>query len=184
MQYRTVWRWHFYASLFCMPFVIVLSLTGAIYLFKPQLDRYRDRAYDGVVSGQSSSLPSEQIQAALREYPQAIPTAYELRTASTDAVRIVLQNGSERFASLRRPAIIEGAWLATGRRWASAFGPHDSRPVGHGRARFELSRTGQQLDDDHDPDWSLLVVAQIQSAGRCTLSTHAARAQAVLARLA
>lgn len=96
MHYRTVWRWHFYASLFCMPFVIVLSITGAIYLFKPQLDRYRDRAYDGVVAEGKATLPSEQIQAVLHEYPDYIPAAYELRTSSADAVRIVMQKGSDR----------------------------------------------------------------------------------------
>ena len=38
--YRTVWRWHFYAGLFVVPFILLLSLTGAIYLFKPQIDRW------------------------------------------------------------------------------------------------------------------------------------------------
>lgn len=96
MQYRTVWRWHFYASLFCMPFVIILSITGAIYLFKPQLDRFRDRAYNGVVGQGEATLPSQQIQAVLHEFPDYVPAAYELRTASTDAVRIVMQKGSDR----------------------------------------------------------------------------------------
>jgi uncharacterized iron-regulated membrane protein len=36
--YRTVWRWHFYAGLFVIPFLLMLSITGSIYLFKPQLD--------------------------------------------------------------------------------------------------------------------------------------------------
>ncbi len=97
MHYRTVWRWHFYASLFCMPFVIVLSITGAIYLFKPELDRWRDRAYNGVVAEGQARLPSDQIQAVLHEYPDAIPAAYELRTSSSDAVRIIVQKGSERL---------------------------------------------------------------------------------------
>ena len=96
MHYRTVWRWHFYASLFCMPFVIVLSITGAVYLFKPQLDRLRDRAYDGVVSAGKLTLPSEQIQAVLHEFPDYVPVAYELRTAQSDAVRIIMQQGSDR----------------------------------------------------------------------------------------
>jgi uncharacterized iron-regulated membrane protein len=36
--YRTVWRWHFYARLFVIPFMLILATTGIIYLFKPQLD--------------------------------------------------------------------------------------------------------------------------------------------------
>ncbi len=40
--YRTLWRWHFYAALFVIPIVVVLSITGSIYLFKPQLDRLQE----------------------------------------------------------------------------------------------------------------------------------------------
>jgi uncharacterized iron-regulated membrane protein len=25
--YRTIWRWHFYAGLFVLPFILILSLT-------------------------------------------------------------------------------------------------------------------------------------------------------------
>ncbi|MFG0832708.1 PepSY-associated TM helix domain-containing protein [Aeromonas bivalvium] len=38
-RYQRIWRWHFYAGLFVAPFLILLSLTGIIYLFQPQLDR-------------------------------------------------------------------------------------------------------------------------------------------------
>ena len=36
--YRTLWRWHFYAGLFVMPFLIVLAVTGTIYCFQPQIE--------------------------------------------------------------------------------------------------------------------------------------------------
>ena len=36
--YNLAWRWHFYAGLFVAPFMVLLALTGIIYLFKPQLD--------------------------------------------------------------------------------------------------------------------------------------------------
>ncbi len=107
MHYRTVWRWHFYASLFCMPFVIILSITGAIYLFKPQLDRWRDRAYDDIVANDKFSLPSTQIEAVLHEYPDYIPVAYELRTSSSDAVRIIMQKGSQRQRVFVNPATLQ-----------------------------------------------------------------------------
>ena len=42
--YRIIWRWHFYAGLFCLPFIVVLSLSGMVYLFKPQIDAFLDRA--------------------------------------------------------------------------------------------------------------------------------------------
>ncbi|WP_203564069.1 PepSY domain-containing protein [Deefgea sp. CFH1-16] len=36
--YAVVWRWHFYAGLLVIPVLMLLAVTGAIYLFKPQLD--------------------------------------------------------------------------------------------------------------------------------------------------
>lgn len=38
-NYRILWRWHFYAALFVMPFLLALAVTGTIYVFKPQFDR-------------------------------------------------------------------------------------------------------------------------------------------------
>ena len=48
ITYRALWRWHFHAGLFCIPFVIVLALTGSIYLFKPQIDAFADRGVDSL----------------------------------------------------------------------------------------------------------------------------------------
>ncbi|MFM0010388.1 PepSY-associated TM helix domain-containing protein [Paraburkholderia sediminicola] len=36
--YRTLWRWHFYAGLFVMPFLVVLAITGTLYCFQPQIE--------------------------------------------------------------------------------------------------------------------------------------------------
>jgi uncharacterized iron-regulated membrane protein len=43
--YRLVWKWHFLASLFVLPFMIMLSITGGIYLYHKQIDEmiYADR---------------------------------------------------------------------------------------------------------------------------------------------
>ncbi|ANN76319.1 PepSY-associated TM helix domain-containing protein [Bordetella flabilis] len=37
-NYRTLWRWHFYAALFVMPFLVVLAITGTVYCFQPQIE--------------------------------------------------------------------------------------------------------------------------------------------------
>ncbi|RXF72835.1 PepSY-associated TM helix domain-containing protein [Hansschlegelia zhihuaiae] len=36
--HRAVWRWHFYAGLIVAPFVLILSVTGAIYLFNDEIN--------------------------------------------------------------------------------------------------------------------------------------------------
>jgi uncharacterized iron-regulated membrane protein len=67
--YRAVWRWHFYAGLFAIPVIVLLSVTGIIYLFKPQLN---DLMYGGAmnVTPQSQAKSYEaQKQAVLRGYP-------------------------------------------------------------------------------------------------------------------
>lgn len=36
--YRAVWRWHFYAGLLTLPFLILLAVTGGLYLFRTEID--------------------------------------------------------------------------------------------------------------------------------------------------
>jgi uncharacterized iron-regulated membrane protein len=36
--HRTIWRWHFWAGLIVAPFLLILSLTGAIYLFNDEIN--------------------------------------------------------------------------------------------------------------------------------------------------
>ncbi|MBG86564.1 MAG: hypothetical protein CMO80_06655 [Verrucomicrobiales bacterium] len=36
--YRRFWRWHFYSGIFLAPIILVLTITGAIYIFKVELD--------------------------------------------------------------------------------------------------------------------------------------------------
>jgi uncharacterized iron-regulated membrane protein len=36
--YHSVWRWHFYAGLFVVPFLLVLAVTGLIMLYQPVLE--------------------------------------------------------------------------------------------------------------------------------------------------
>ncbi len=69
--YRAVWRWHFYAGLFVVPFMVILSVTGIIYLFKPQTDAllYGDRMF--VETGENSFAPAEQLKAVETVYPNA-----------------------------------------------------------------------------------------------------------------
>ena len=71
LTYRGLWRWHFHAGLFCIPFVIVLALTGSIYLFKPQIDAFADRGVDSLqVTGRRASGEA-QIAAAIASLPNS-----------------------------------------------------------------------------------------------------------------
>ena len=88
--YRRLWRWHFYAGLFCLPFITILSLSGVVYLFKPQIDAYLDKPYDRLTLSGDPKRLDEQVAAALDAFPAARLTALELRNAPSDATRVRL----------------------------------------------------------------------------------------------
>lgn len=36
--YRAMWRWHFYAGLIVLPVLALMAVTGALYLYKPEIE--------------------------------------------------------------------------------------------------------------------------------------------------
>jgi uncharacterized iron-regulated membrane protein len=87
--YRTIWRWHFYAGLLVIPFVLVLSLSGTIYLFKPQIDRWEERAFQQLpMTGAVSA--GQQVEAALAAFPESRLHSYRLPERTGDAALIHL----------------------------------------------------------------------------------------------
>ena len=69
--YRAVWRWHFYAGLFVVPFMVLLSITGIIYLFKPQLDGLMYRHLLTVTPQALAHPAGHQLAAVRRAYPDS-----------------------------------------------------------------------------------------------------------------
>jgi len=90
LTYRAIWRWHFHAGLFCIPFVIVLALTGSVYLFKPQIDAFADRGVDSLEITGARATAQRQIGAALASLPGSRLFAYEIPREPDDAVRVHL----------------------------------------------------------------------------------------------
>ena len=88
--YNAVWRWHFYAGLFCMPFVIWLALTGSIYLWRPQIEAWLDRPYDHLATAGPVASPDAQVAAATRAVPGSTLHNYILPEAPDRAVRILV----------------------------------------------------------------------------------------------
>jgi uncharacterized iron-regulated membrane protein len=84
-----IWRWHFYAGLLVMPLILILSVSGAIYLFKPQIDRWEERDYHGLGTAGAVSA-DQQLAAALKANPGARFHAYRLPESAGDAAMIHL----------------------------------------------------------------------------------------------
>lgn len=89
--YNLAWRWHFYAGLFVIPFLVVLSVTGIIYLFKPQLDQlmYADLLQVPVAE---QRLGADQQLAVVRQaYPQATVAQYLPPVADGRSAQFVIE---------------------------------------------------------------------------------------------
>ena len=87
--YGMMWRWHFYAGLFVLPFILILSVTGAIYLFKPQIDRWEERAYHGLSTANAIS-PDAQLGSVLATFPTGRFNQYRLPERPGDAAMVQL----------------------------------------------------------------------------------------------
>ncbi len=67
--YRAVWRWHFYAGLLVLPFMISLAVTGAIYLYHTEIDRWVHADFMRVTPQAQALPPSQLVAAALTAQP-------------------------------------------------------------------------------------------------------------------
>lgn len=105
--YRTLWRWHFYAGVFAIPFVIILSITGALYLFKPQLDAIHDAPYRNLSVADPRTTAEQQLTAALAAVPGTTFFAYELPRSTNDAVNILLNKNGEKIRVYVHPQTLQ-----------------------------------------------------------------------------
>jgi len=69
--YRTLWRWHFYAGLFVMPFLVILAITGTLYCFQPQIEPL---LYPHRLLVESRATPKLDPDALLARARTAMPT--------------------------------------------------------------------------------------------------------------
>jgi uncharacterized iron-regulated membrane protein len=108
--YRAVWRWHFYAGLLVLPVLLWLAVTGALYLYKPEIER-------------AVYAPWRHVAATGAVLPLATMTA-----------RVAHATGGT-VAQVARPADAGDSWRMTvampdGARRTAFVDPHDGRVLG------------------------------------------------------
>jgi uncharacterized iron-regulated membrane protein len=102
--YQTVWRWHFYAGLLFAPFLIILAFSGAVYLFKPQIEStlYKDLYY--VQEKASTTLtPSEQVAKVKEKYPEATITSFKTYDDPSRTTEIGLMDKGQMYSVFINP---------------------------------------------------------------------------------
>lgn len=93
--YQTLWRWHFYAGLIFAPFILILAITGSIYLFKPQIEQSMYQDYYNVQEQGQKLLPSKQIELVMNQYPEAQVTKYRPGEGTTRSAEVKVNLNGE-----------------------------------------------------------------------------------------
>lgn len=103
--YRAVWRWHFYAGLLVLPFLITLSITGALYLFRDEIDAlvHADLKRVEVQQGVELSSPSQMIWSALAAHPGTAVKYTDPPTTNASAEITINAFSGERLAVYVNP---------------------------------------------------------------------------------
>ncbi len=95
LNYRMVWRWHFYAGLFTLPFVLILCLSGGVYLFRPQIEAWLDKPYDQLNHAGMPQPISQQVRAAMDALPGSTPAGYQLPRSPHASAQILMQQDNQ-----------------------------------------------------------------------------------------
>ena len=96
--YRAIWRWHFYAGLLCLPFLISLSATGALYLFQPEINA-TVFAYRTQVAAHSAPplSPDHLIFNAMQAVPDGAPISYTDPADPTSSALVTVAEGARKI---------------------------------------------------------------------------------------
>jgi uncharacterized iron-regulated membrane protein len=74
--YRAIWRWHFFAGLIAIPFMLLLALTGGTYLFKDEIDNTLFGYRNIVPVGAAVLAPEALVAAATQVVPGGTASIY------------------------------------------------------------------------------------------------------------
>jgi uncharacterized iron-regulated membrane protein len=106
--YRAVWRWHFYAGLLVLPWLMLLAGTGGLYLFHQAIDGWWHQDLKTVQPGTGADLPHQALVAAalatqpgqlFKYQPPASPDAsaeVDIRTTSGAKVAVYVEPATGR----------------------------------------------------------------------------------------
>ena len=92
--YRAMWRWHFYAGLIVLPVLAIMAVTGALYLYKPEIERtvYANRV---MVAPEGTYWAPSRLVAAVERASGGQVTQVVRPSATDESWRMTVKAGSE-----------------------------------------------------------------------------------------
>jgi uncharacterized iron-regulated membrane protein len=94
--YRAIWRWHFFAGLLVVPFMISLAVTGGLYLFNDEIDASLFRYRNYVAVADTQLLPSELAAKAVAAVPGSSLASYRVPAGEDRSARVTLSTEAGR----------------------------------------------------------------------------------------
>lgn len=88
--YRAVWRWHFYAGLLCLPVLVLMAVTGGLYLFNKEIEGLVYRDLLRVPAARVAALPPQTLLSAAQAARPGMARAYDTPVDASNSVRVGL----------------------------------------------------------------------------------------------
>jgi len=93
--YKTIWRWHLYAGVLFAPLLVLLAVTGSIYLFKAEIEEVIYQDYYQVDPQEEKTTVSEQLEEVGLLYPEAVITKYRPGEDDERSVEVAVDANDE-----------------------------------------------------------------------------------------
>ncbi|HKX32000.1 MAG TPA: PepSY domain-containing protein [Blastocatellia bacterium] len=99
--YRVIWRWHFYAGLIVLPVLLIVSVTGGLYVFQAELERVIYPRLMFVEPQAQTVSYDEQVARARASLPAgATIHGFSISQDPTRATSLIAEAGPERYVSV------------------------------------------------------------------------------------
>ncbi|WP_025743352.1 PepSY-associated TM helix domain-containing protein [Aquimarina pacifica] len=99
---KWLWKWHFISGIISLPFILILSITGIIYLFKADYDAPRQKHIKEVVVTGTPLTLQKQWEIVKKEAKKQ-PTAMIMPTATNRATEFVSGRFSHKKSTYINP---------------------------------------------------------------------------------
>jgi len=94
--YMSVWRWHFYAGLYTIPFLMMLAVTGLLMLYSPVVEKWTNQDLYQVEQVTKSPITySAQKSLVAQAYPDDVIKSIHSPRSPNDSTRFQIMHNDE-----------------------------------------------------------------------------------------